>query len=347
MIHIDGSQGEGGGQVLRTSLALSILTGRPVRIENIRAGRKKPGLMPQHLKAVEAAAAISKAVVAGAAPSARTLVFEPQGIFPGNFRFDIGTAGSTSLVLQTILVPLSFAGTSSCIVVTGGTHVPWSPSFHYLARHLNPFLRQIGFDMDLHLERAGYYPQGGGCVRAVVRPARALSPLVLTSRGRLVGIRGLSGATNLPGHIIQRQASQVRKRLAEEGCPAVGIEECPIPGKGQGTFLHLLAEFENSRCCCDALGARGKPAEKVADEAVDRFLTFFKTDAAIDEYLADQLVLPLSMVKGVSRLRTESITPHLRTNIGVVGEFQVATVHVNGETGKPGEFEITGQKYAP
>jgi RNA 3'-terminal phosphate cyclase (ATP) len=344
MIHIDGSQGEGGGQVLRTSLALSILTGRPVRIENIRAGRKKPGLMAQHLKAVEAAAAISGAVVEGARLGARTLFFEPQGLFPGNYRFNIGTAGSTSLVLQTILIPLSFAEAPSSVIVTGGTHVPWSPSFHYMERHLNPFLKMIGFNLDLKLEGAGYYPRGGGCIRAVVRPARDFSPLALISRGKLQGISGVSGATNLAGHIIQRQAAQARERLEEEGFPAA-IEKMQVPGNGQGTFLQLEARFEYSQGCYDALGARGKPAEHVADEAVDSLLGFLQTDAAIDEHLADQLILPLSLVNGVSRLRTSSVTPHLKTNAEVVMAFRPVGIHIKGEAGKPGEVEIEGKGY--
>jgi RNA 3'-terminal phosphate cyclase (ATP) len=343
MVHIDGSQGEGGGQVLRTSLALSILTGKPVRIDNIRAGRKKAGLMAQHLKAVEAAAAISGAKVQGAVFSGKTLVFEPQGIFPGRYRFDIGTAGSTSLVLQTILVPLSFAETSSSVIVTGGTHVPWSPTFHYLKSHFLQFLRKAGFDLDLELEGAGYYPRGGGRVRAIVWPARDLSPLNLVSRGRLKGINGLSAATNLPGHIIERQASQARKRLKEEGLP-VSIEQRAVQGNGQGTFLHLLACFENSQCCFDALGARGKPAERVADEAVEDLLAFLGTDAAIDEHLADQLILPLSMVKGVSVLKTSRITLHLQTNVEIIQTFLPVRITVDGALGSPGVVEVRGEK---
>ena len=340
MIHIDGSQGEGGGQVLRTAIALSILTGRPLRMENIRARRKTPGLMAQHLKAVEAAAAISGARVEGAVFGGTTLVFEPSGIFPGNYRFDIGTAGSTSLVLQTIMLPLSFAETSSSILVTGGTHVPWSPSFHFMQKHLCLFLKKIGFNLELELTGAGYYPQGGGCVKASITPARDMAPLDLISRGKVIGISGLSGATNLPAHIIQRQAAQARKRLAEAGFPMVDVEERAIPGKGKGTFIYLLAEFEHSQCCYDALGARGKPAEQVADEAVDQLLAFLENDAAIDEHLADQLLLPLALAPGDSGLLTCRTTPHLITNMEIIRSFLPVRFLLKGAPGGPGVVEI-------
>ena len=345
MVHIDGSQGEGGGQVLRTALALSVVTGLPLRVENIRAGRKKPGLMAQHLKAVEAAAMISGAVVEGAAPGAKTLFFKPRGLFPGNYRFDIGTAGSTSLVFQTILVPLSFAEAPSNVMITGGTHVSWSPSFHFLQGHFSPFLKRIGFNFDLVLAGAGYYPQGGGCVKATINPARNIAPLELVGRGKLLRISGLSGATNLPGHIIQRQASQVRNRLAAAGYEKVDLEESPIAGKGKGTFVHLLAEFEHAQCCCDALGARGKPAERVADEAVEQLLAFLGSDGAIDEHLADQLILPLSFASGISRLRTSRITPHLQTNAEVVGRFLPVEVHIKGDLGEAGEMKIKRKEF--
>ncbi len=301
--------------------------------------------MAQHLKAVEAASAISGARVKGAVFGGTTLVFEPQGILPGRYRFDIGTAGSTSLVLQAILIPLSFAAASSNVIVTGGTHVSWSPSFHYLERHLNLFLKKIGFDLDLEHVAAGYYPRGGGCVKATIRPARNISALDLILRGKLKRISGLSGATNLPEHIIQRQASQARKRLKEAACP-VSIEERLIPGNGKGTFLNLRAQFEDSQGCYDALGARGKPAERVADEASDSLLGFLQGAGAIDEHLADQLILPLSFASGVSRLKTAKITSHLQTNVEVVRKFMSVRIHIKGETGEPGEVEIEGKEFS-
>ena len=172
MIQIDGSRGEGGGQILRSSLALSLITGKAFSMVNVRARRIKPGLRPQHLKAVEAAAAIGRARIEGAALNSRSLIFEPSRIRSGEFYFDIGTAGSTSLVLQTILLPLSCAKSESSVTLVGGTHIPWSPCFHYLDLHWLRYLREIGFNISLRLESAGFYPRGGGRVHATIQPVR-------------------------------------------------------------------------------------------------------------------------------------------------------------------------------
>lgn len=339
MIHVDGARGEGGGQVLRSALALSILTGKAMRVTNIRARRPKPGLMAQHLKAVEAAAAVAQAAVDGARLGSQTLTFEPRGIRHGDFHFDIGTAGAASLVVQTVVVPLSAAGGASSLTVTGGTHVPWSPCFDYLDLHWLRYMRRIGFDIDLTLDVAGFYPRGGGRVRAGVRPATALSPLRLIERGNLQRIRGISGVANLDVSVGERQRRQALLRLAGRSAD-VAIQVVRLPAHSPGTVLLLLAEFEGSQCCYFALGARGKPAERVADEAADALDAFLATDAAVDEHLADQLILPLAGAGGVSELRTAKVTQHLLTNAEVVRMFLPVEITVRGEIGAPGALRI-------
>jgi RNA 3'-terminal phosphate cyclase (ATP) len=340
-VEIDGAMGEGGGQVLRTSLTLAVLTGRTLRLENIRARRPKPGLMAQHLKAVEAAAAISGARVEGAKLGSGSLLFEPREIRAGAYSFDIGTAGSTSLVLQTILLPLAFAPQASTVVVTGGTHVPWSPSFHYLDRQWAPYLRRIGFDPRLELEQAGFYPRGGGRVKATIWPSSRRSPLSILDRGALLRIRGISGVGKLDRSIAERQARRATETLAD-ACRDIAIEVVELPAASPGAFLLLLAECEHSQACYGALGARGKPAERVADEAAQEILAFLAGDGAVDPWLADQLVLPLSITGGDSELRTARVTGHLLTNAQVVKEFLPAQIEIEGETGKPGAIRIAG-----
>ncbi|MBZ5694663.1 MAG: RNA 3'-terminal phosphate cyclase [Acidobacteriia bacterium] len=343
MLNIDGSIGEGGGQVLRTSLALAVVTGKPFRMTNIRRRRSKPGLMPQHLKAVEAAGAVGMARVEGDRFGSRELIFEPGGIRSGEFHFDIGTAGSTSLVLQTVLYPLSLGNADSTISLIGGTHVPWSPCFHYLQLHWLHYMRKIGFAIELELESAGFYPRGGGRIRAVVHPTAELSPLRLTDRGPLKRIRGVSAVANLSADVAERQKKQALKKLGKLS-EIVEFEVLFLPSPSIGTLLLLLAEFENSQCCFYGLGARGKPAERVADEAVMELRDFLSTDGSVDHYLADQLVVPLALASGASEVRSSKITQHLTTNAEVVKMFLPVSIEIDGAIGKPGSIRISGGK---
>ncbi len=338
-LSIDGSIGEGGGQILRTSLTLSLITGLPFTLTNIRCRRKKPGLMAQHLKAVEAASKVGMANVEGARLGSQSLTFEPTCISPGNFELDIGTAGSSSLVLQTILPSLSLATAKSTITLIGGTHVPWSPCFHFLAMHWVPYMRRIGFNLQLELEAAGFYPLGGGRVHAVVQPASKLSPLYLTNRGRLKRIRGISAVANLNASVAERQREQALRRLSEVS-KTIEIEIVRLPSPSKGTLLLLLADFENSQCCFQSLGARGKPAERVSDEAVGQLLDFLKTDGSVDPFLCDQLVLPLSLATGVSEVRTSKVTLHLATNAEIVKMFLPVEIEIEGTIGQAGSVRI-------
>ncbi len=345
-LRIDGSFGEGGGQILRTSLTLSAITGRPFEIFNIRAGRKNPGLRPQHLQAVNAIKQVSCASVTGAKVGSEHITFTPGSITPGEYRFEIGTAGSVSLVLQTIFLPLALSNTHgerSRVHILGGTHVPWSPCFHYLKLQWLTYIKRLGLDAELEMPRAGFYPRGGGGIVVEIPPAGGIKPLSLEKRGLLKNISGISAVGNLPEHILQRQREQAERRLAGEGitCPT-DIKEEKMPATGRGTMLLLLGEFEHSQCCYYGLGAIGKRAEAVADEAVDGLLGFLKTDGVIDEHLADQLVLPLALSKEPSHFVTPKVTQHLLTNIEVIEKFLPVKIEVDDMGERGGRVSIGG-----
>jgi RNA 3'-terminal phosphate cyclase (ATP) len=325
MIHLDGGFGEGGGQILRTALSLSILTGKPFRIEKIRAKRPTPGLMPQHLVSVRAAREISHAYVEGDVLGSTRLVFEPEGIFSGNYRFDIGTAGSVTLVLQTIYLPLAFGSSPSEIVLTGGTHVPFSPSFHFLKEHWVKLLARIGISLELELKRAGFYPKGGGEILARIHPFDFLEPLVLLTRGPLRQVKGYSFYANLDPSVGERQKRQLEKRLRMQNIPhEVIVEELEAVGPNALSFL--VARYTYAQLACESLGARGKPAEKVADEAAFALIREISSNATLDVHVADQLLLPLAVVPGESEFQVREITGHLETLREVIREFLPAQI---------------------
>lgn len=339
MIEIDGSMGEGGGQVLRSSLSLSLLTGEAVRLRNIRATRPRPGLGYQHCMAVQAAAGISRAQVEGDRLGSRELYFAPGPVMSGNYHFDIGTAGATSLVLQTLLLPLALARSPSRITISGGTHVPWSPCFHYLDWHWRVLLRRMGVAFDLEMPMAGFYPQGGGELRAAIPGNARITGLQLGARGRLVRVWGLSAVANLPEEIGARQRSRALQRLNALDCD-VSIDLESLPAHSRGTVLVLLAGFQHSQACFFALGARGKRAERVADEAVDELLRFLASDGAVDRWVADQLLLPLACAGQPSLLRTGEVTTHLLTNADVIRCFLPVRIDIDGVAGQPGTLRV-------
>ncbi len=318
MVEIDGSFGEGGGQILRTSLSLSCLSGKPFRLHNIRRGRKKPGLMPQHLTCVRAAALVSDAAVEGDSRGSLELSFSPGRVRPGHYGFDIGTAGSTSLVLQCLLPPLLFAGGESTLTLTGGTHVPFSPPFHYVSEVFIPLLARLGARARAEIDSYGFYPRGGGKVRVAVRPCAALSPAVLTERGELLRLSGVSAVGGLPPSIARRQTDSLLRALGEI---TADVETAEVDTPGRGTFVFLRAEFENTVAGFSALGARGKRAEDVGEEAAREFLSFLGSGACLDHHMADQMSLYLALADGRSSFTASAITEHLRTNIHVLEKF--------------------------
>lgn len=320
-ITIDGRYGEGGGQILRTSLALASLLKSPVEIHHIRAGRKRPGLRPQHLMAVKAMALITSAHVKGAELGSTHLFFEPQQIKSGDYSFDVGTAGSTSLVLQTMIPALIFGDGESRVVITGGTHVPWSPCFHYLKGVFSPTLEQMGCTLTLEIGRWGWYPKGGGKIIAAVLPSVQLRSIERSTKGELKDIQMLSAVSNLPMSIGERQRDHVIKSFDDHGLKIARMELVHAPSPGTGTLVFLRSRFEKGIGGFTSLGKKGKPAERVADEACADFFAFTTSDAAVDEHLADQLVLYMALAGGRSSFLTKSITPHLKTNTWVVEQF--------------------------
>ena len=345
ILEIDGDYGEGGGQILRSGLSLSAILQCPIRINNIRAGRKKPGLAPQHLTCVNAVATITNAEVIGGALGSQTLTFRPQEICGGNYTFDVAdirpSAGALSLVFQSVALPLSYAKTPSTVTLRGGTHVPWSPTVHYLREIFIPMAAKFGFEGSIRLNRWGWYPKGGGEAIATVQPITDWCGVQLGHRGKLQAIHGISAASNLPEHIINRQQNQIQKRLARLNSP-VNIERVKGESIGQGTLVFLKAEFENAQAGFSALGARGKRAETIADEACQALAGFLGSNAAIDPHLADQLILPMALAKGESRFTTSRITRHLTTNIWLVQQFLPIKFEVNGAENEPGEVVKIG-----
>ena len=336
MIEIDGSYGEGDGQILRTALTLSAIKNKPFEMFNIRAGRKKPGLAAQHLQCVKAMAQICGAEVSGARVGSLTLRFHPGEIEYGDYCLEIGTAGSISLVLQTIFLPLSLANGPSSITIRGGTHVPFSPCFHYLKEQWLYYLKKIGFDAKIEMVRAGFYPKGGGEINVSIKHVENINPLTLMERGRLLRLRGISAVGNLDLSIAERQKKQVLKRLSEINI-IPEIDVVAMPAFARGTLLLLVCEFENSQSCYFSLGAIGKRAEKVANEACEGLEHFLETKGVVDEHLADQVILPLSLAGKTSRFLTPEITQHLLTNAEIIRLFSNTKIDINGNIGGEGE----------
>jgi RNA 3'-phosphate cyclase len=346
MVEINGAYGEGGGQILRSSLTLAAITGKPLRMHHIRANRSKPGLRAQHLTAVRAIANITTSDVTGAALHSQTLHLTPTRLRAGRYQFDIETAGALTLVLQTIFLPLSFADGFSKVTLTGGTHVPWSPTYHYLERHWLPIMTACGFRLQMGLDKAGFYPRGGGKMWIKILPPKQLSPFVCLERGNLTRIRGLSGVANLESHIAKRQKHRALRSLYDTS-QDVKLKTLVMPSPGKGSFVQLEAAFsDGGRGCYTALGAPQKRAEKVADEAVSSLSTFLAGDGCVDEYLADQLLLPLSMIPEHSQYRTHKITQHLLTNAHIIQQFLTVEIQIEGALGEPGLVSVSGQNMA-
>jgi RNA 3'-terminal phosphate cyclase (ATP) len=342
-ILIDGSVGEGGGQILRTSLALAGALGTAVRIINIRAGRPKPGLRAQHLTAVEAAAAVCDGTVRGDSLGSTELTFTPRRPQSGRFRFDIGTAGSTVLVAQTILPILAVASGRSSVELTGGTHNPLAPCFEYLRDVFGVLASAANVQAYFELAQAGFYPAGGGRMDLAVQglgSREMISPVQFVSRGELKSIDGLSAASAcLPAHIIERQTHQVLAMLAAAGRRAT-IEETVFPNAGPGTVVFLRAVFSKTVAGFFGLGAPGKPAETVATEATEALLAFLDGGGATDPFAADQLLTLAALAPGTSRIATQKITDHLLTNAEAIRRLTGREVTVEGALDESGMVTV-------
>jgi RNA 3'-terminal phosphate cyclase (ATP) len=343
---IDGSHGEGGGQILRSSLSLAAITGRPVRIEKLRANRKKPGLAAQHLTSVRAAAMLCDAELTGAELGSQTLQFVPRKqVKAGNYFLDVaearegGSAGAVMLVLQTLLLPLALAKGVSSVVLCGGTHVDMSPSFDYVHDVWLPMLARMGVRAELSLVRSGWYPVGRGEIRLRISGAGELNPLRLEHRGPLRTITGRALAANLPAHISERMAGYARGLLQQAGM-AAEIEAAVMQAACPGAGLYLTAHYQNCLAGFGAQGKRGKPAEQVAEEACAALLSHHRSGAALETHLADQLILPAALCRGESVFSVEHISPHLVTNAWVVERFGLARIDIVPATGETGLVKV-------
>ncbi len=334
ILEIDGSRGEGGGQILRTALAVAALAGRPVRIKRIRANRPVPGLAAQHLSAVRALALVCDASLEGDELGSAELLFAPRtGVRSGAYEIDVGavreggSAGAVSLVLQALAVPLVLARGTTELHLVGGTHVPWSPPFDYLEQVWAPTLARLGAPIALELDRPGFFPKGGGIVRARIegRGGLPLAPLDLVGRPPLERIEGRALAAELPASIPQRIADRARKLLEPLGVP-LEVRPRRLRAASPGAALVLVARHGPAVAGFDSLGAPGKASEVVAEEAARALLAFEHGTAAVDRHLADQLLLPLAFAAGPSRFSAEATTGHLETQAELLGELGVARV---------------------
>lgn len=344
LIEIDGSQGEGGGQILRSALALSILTRRSFRLINIRANRPKPGLAAQHLASVRAAATISGSLYKGGAIGSSTLFFEPGEVKAGDYTFSIGTAGATGLVLHTVYLPLALRGTkASNITITGGTHVSHSPCFHFNQTTWAGHLTRLGFDIKLAMIRPGFYPRGGGEIRAAITPTPTVRGLTWTDCPPLTTAGGFAAVSALPEKIAKAMQRRLTRRMKMAEVESHIEQEDWSNAGGQGSPAALCGVLFRQLAVPPlfvGLGERGKPSEVVADDAADEALAFAESKCPVDPHSADQLVLPLAFAAGPSEFRTSAVTQHLLTNIDTIRRFVDRDIRCDGNLGRPGTVRV-------
>jgi len=355
LLVIDGSFGEGGGQILRYTLALASVLGKPVRIVNIRAKRENPGLQRQHLTVVKALAEITGARVRGATLGSTEVEFEPRRISGGSYTFDIGSAGSITLVLQSLLLVAAFSDKPVELRLIGGTDVPWSPTYDYFNHVFLYHLSRAGYKVGLELIRRGHYPRGGGEVIARIRdPPKGFKPLNLSERGAIASIRGISHAVRLPRHVAERQARAAREKLAGMGVKVpieIEIESYPPdrdPHIGQGSGIALWADASNTRIGADSIGARDRRAEDVGAEAASRLASDLLTGASLDTHMSDMIIPYLILASGPSEVTCSSLTLHAYTMIEVskkiVGDF---SIEYDGSLNKPFRLKVSPTPVKP
>ena len=318
MIEIDGSQGEGGGQILRSALSLAVCTGKPFRIVGIRARRSKPGLLRQHLTAVKAAATISGAQVEGDQIGSLTLTFEPQGVRPGEYSFAIGTAGSCTLVLQTVLPPLLTAAEPSLIRISGGTHNSAAPPVEFLSRAFLPLINRMGPTVVARTERVGFFPRGGGVIEAQIIPTPRLQPIEVLARGERRNAYAEVFIAGIPKDVADRELAVIARRL--NWTPGQ-LKIRGLSGDvGPGNALALTLEHEHITEVFTSFGSPGRSAESVAEEAADEVRAYLAHPCPVGPHLADQLLLPM-VLGGISAFSTCAPTPHFQSNCEVIAAF--------------------------
>lgn len=318
MIIIDGSEGEGGGQVLRYACALALLTGEPFTIENIRGGREKPGLMRQHVTAIEAACVIGGGECTGLAVGSNSIGFRPGRVTPGDYHFAVGTAGSTGLVLQTILVPLMMADAPSRLVIEGGTHAMAAPPFEFIARTLLPVINRMGPTISARLVRHGFYPRGGGRIEVDIVPA-PLQPIACIERGAAGAVQTTAIVAGIPFDIADRELKAAQKILADWPADAFSTRQLPAE-HGPGNAVLIEAAFEHVAEIMSGFGKLGTPAERVAQTAAKRMAGYIASGAFAGPYLQDQLLLPFAAARG-GAFTTVRLSEHSRTAMALIERF--------------------------
>lgn len=336
MVRIDGSKGEGGGQVLRTSLALSLVTGTPFQMVNIRAGRQKPGLLRQHLTAVKAATEVGAAEVTGAELGSRELTFKPRALAPGNYFFSVGTAGSATLVLQTVLPALMVASGPSTLRLEGGTHNPLAPPFDFLQKAYLPLVKRMGPKVEAVLERHGFFPAGGGKFQVKVEPA-PLKPLVLLERGRVVRRQATALIAMIPFDVAKRELATVEQALKWK--PTELRTEELKRTQGPGNVLTLEVESEHVTEVFTAFGSRGVRAEEVSGSAAGEVKRYLDAEVPVGEHLCDQLLLLLALAKG-GTFRTLPLDGHAVTQLDTFAHFLDVKVNVREVSPEVREVEV-------
>ena len=348
MIEISGDMLEGGGQIIRTSIALAALAGVDVHVSKIRHKRPNPGLQPQHVTAATALATICEAETEGLTQGSRELVFRPKGHVSGKFRFDVGTAGSIPLILQALMPCIAFAPGPVELELTGGTDVKWSPSIDYVRLVILPTLRLMGYQASMIIGRRGHYPKGGGKVTFSTTPPRKLRALALTKRDQLISVEGISHCVRLPVHVAQRQANAARETLREKGYGELKVTLETHPSDqdthlGAGSGITLVAKYGNGSILgADSLGERGKPAEKVGEEAGEKLIEEVTSQASFDRHMGDILIPFMAVAEGRSEISVSQITMHTLTNIHVAEKILNVKFQVNGNLGEIGTIAVEG-----
>lgn len=317
MIEIDGSLGEGGGQIVRSSLALSIITGKPFRIRQVRANRAKPGLLNQHLTAVNAAVKISGADTSGVKLGSTNFTFSPGPCVPGDYTFSIGTAGSTTLVFQTVLPPLMIANSASSITLDGGTHNPMAPPFEFLRDTFLPALQEMGVSVKANLKRYGFYPKGGGALHFEIQPAETMTPIHLAEKEGIKSVNAQALVVKLPEDIGHRELKTLKAKLSRlDHAKVTAVNE----GVSQGNVVIVQVKTGALTETITAIGERGLKAELVADAAALETNQYLSNSAAVGEHLADQLLIPMALA-GEGSFITSVLSSHTATNIDVIQKF--------------------------
>ncbi len=351
MIEVDGSIGEGGGAVLRTALALSAVSQKPIHIYNIRAKRTKPGLQPQHMHGVKALAELTNARVEGLGLHSEELKFEPSTIDGGRYRVDIGTAGSITLILQILMPAAAFARKPVDVEITGGTDNPLAPPIDFLKNVTLPALCKMGYRGEVKCVRRGHYPRGGGIVCTHIEPVEKLQALKLTDLGEVVRIAGVAHCVRLPSHIATRMSHAASMALIKAGYSKVDIksesyEPARDPHLGPGAGIVLWAETERGGILgASSLGKLGKPAEQVGREAAESLARQLDTGCAVDCHLADQLVPYMALADGISDITSTELTSHTITNISLVEQIIGVKFGVDGQLGGSGKIHVEGLSF--